>query len=116
MTSYFHIYGTREGTVRWRLLAANNRELGRSAGDFPDFESAALAAKLVVNDVAALRARVSRSPGGGWVWRLLDDTGAVAEAGRPMDRAVRCEAAVARFVERVGDAVVRDQHHPGRPR
>ena len=30
------------GGVGWRLLGANNRELGRSAGSYPDAESAQL--------------------------------------------------------------------------
>lgn len=72
------------GGVGWRLLGANNRELGRSALAYADAE-----ATLDAVDAVRLLARagvahiVHESTATPWVWQLHDESGAVvATSGR----------------------------------
>jgi hypothetical protein len=83
--------------VRWRLLSGNNRELGRSVASYPDAESGLIAVKVFVETLDELTSQVRRRDAEGWAWLLLADGEPVATCGRPYDRQVRCEQALANF-------------------
>jgi uncharacterized protein YegP (UPF0339 family) len=65
--------------IGWRLLGANNRELGRSASAYPDAE-AALDGVGHVREIAVLAQAhiVHDSSNGMWAWQVHDSDGAVA--------------------------------------
>ena len=72
------------GGVGWRLLGANNRELGRAALSYPDAE-AALDAVATVRLLASVGTAhlVHESTATPWVWHLEDAGGRlVATSGR----------------------------------
>jgi hypothetical protein len=89
------------GGVGWRLLGANNRELGRSALAYPDAESAlgAVAAvrRLAVVGVAHIVHERTETP---WVWQLEDERGGVvATSGRGFRHERECRYNLEQFRE-----------------
>jgi hypothetical protein len=97
---------TPDAPVRWRLLSANNREIGRGLVDYPDAESSCIAIKELQRDVAILEPRIKRVEPNRWVWEVYQGRVLVAMAGRTFDRLIRCEQSVERFVGQLGDATV----------
>jgi hypothetical protein len=83
----------------WRLLSANNRELGRSAGFFPSREDCETA-------VSRLRAELERAvpvvyvlrPDSLWRWRLDVDGAETARSGRAYQRLRECRYNLAHFL------------------
>src|SRR5262245_44832123 len=93
-------------TFSWRLVGANNRELGRDAGTHPDLRSCREA-------VAELRAGIDRTDwamaadaSGAWAWRMTLDDRVVANAGRSYQRQRECLFNLKQFVAAVPVAVV----------
>jgi hypothetical protein len=90
----------------WRLLSANNRELGRSATFFPRREDCEAA-------VAHLRANLERAvpmvyvvrPDSLWRWRLDIDGTEAARSGRAYHRLRECRYSLAHFHTGVAQAV-----------
>lgn len=73
----------RPAAVRWRLLAGNNRQLGRGADVYPDVGAARLAAQALqerLPDSEQFLLRMSRAPR--WAWNLQLDGSLVAVSGR----------------------------------
>lgn len=69
--------------ILWRLLGANNRELGRSTAAYPDAETALDAVAQVRAVARAADAHLVRDPGTGlWAWHLDVDGRVVAASGR----------------------------------
>jgi len=90
----------------WRFLAANNRDVARSAGDFGGLAGCVQAAQDLqrrVDDAVAVSARTGRAE---WTWRLRLDAADVAVSSRTYQRRLQCEAACALFVSLVADAVL----------
>lgn len=94
--------------VSWRLLGANNRELGRSAATFPDLDSCLAAVRELVDGIAAATPSISsvRERTGTWNWRLSLGDRAVAVAGRPYLRHRECTYNLAHFLAAVPEALV----------
>ena len=87
------------GGVGWRLLGANNRELGRAAIAYPDAE-AALSAVQDVRELAAVGgAHILHDPAtGSWAWHLLADDGRViATSGRGFRHERECRYNLEQF-------------------
>jgi len=92
--------------LSWRLLAANNRDVARSAAPYPDLTSCLEAvAKLQsqIDDAVAVAARSGRAD---WSWRLRMDGRDAAVSSRTYQRRLQCEAACALFVALVRDATL----------
>jgi uncharacterized protein YegP (UPF0339 family) len=88
----------------WRMLAANNREVARSASTFADIASCVQAVhdlQCGVSDAVAVASRGGRAD---WSWRLRLDDVEVAASSRTYQRRLQCEAACTLFVELVPDA------------
>jgi hypothetical protein len=110
--------------VGWRLLAANNRDVARSAHHFPDVASCvdavcALRRDLAESVIVATRADAAARaewPGVAlpdrayaiWTWLLRTAAGAVAVSSRGYQRRLQCEAAGALFVALVPEAAVEE--------
>ena len=86
------------GGVGWRLLGANNRELGRSSGAFPDAEVAlaSIARLREISEVA--EAHIVHDPSSGlWEWHLYDDGVAVSNSGRGFRHERECRYNLEQF-------------------
>lgn len=66
----------------WRLLGANNRELGRSATPYVDARACRAGVTLLRRQLAQLTPVVWSDPRGRWLWRLDLDGRPVAVAAR----------------------------------
>lgn len=78
------------GWVAWRLVGANNRELGRSVATFSDIGHAQLAADLVRTQADALAADVVSGASRGWSWILRRDDAPVVISARSFARRQEC--------------------------
>jgi hypothetical protein len=97
---------TPELPLCWRLLAANNRDVARSARAYADLDAcldavADLTARVA--DAVAVAARAGRAD---WSWRLRLDGDDVAVSSRTYQRRLQCEAACVLFVVLVRDATL----------
>lgn len=96
--------------IRWRLIAGNRRDIGRSAQLFADVE-AGLAA------VAALREGLHRATSRlelelestRWRWQLLVDEEVVAASTRAYARRVECQISLQQFVALIPDVRIDPQ-------
>jgi hypothetical protein len=102
------LHDVRAAGVGWRLLGANNRELGRSVRVHADLDG-------LLSELAWLRvwlvgaeARLSSERGNrGWVWRIATDDGdAVAISGRGFRSLQACERNAAGFLDAFARAPV----------
>lgn len=97
--------------VAWRLLGANNRELGRSPIWYPDIETCREAVRALKREIGGVTPAMSSvaMPGGAWSWRLVVGGTAVAVAGRPYHRQRECAYNLSHFVAAVPDARIADE-------
>jgi uncharacterized protein YegP (UPF0339 family) len=90
----------------WRLLAANNRDVARSATAYTELEAcldAIADLQARITDAVAVATRAGRAD---WSWRLRLDGDDVAVSSRTYQRRLQCEAACSLFVVLVGDATL----------
>jgi hypothetical protein len=97
--------------VAWRLLGANNRELGRSPIWYPDVESCREAVRALKREIGGLTSALMSvpQPGGAWSWRLAVSGTPVAVAGRPYHRQRECAYNLNHFVAAVPGALIADE-------
>jgi hypothetical protein len=97
-----------DGPVRWRLLGANNRELGRGPGPFPELETCQAAVRELVARIAAATPCIvgDSDRTGAWSWRLDLNGRAVAVSWRTYLRHRECAYSLAHFIDAVPHAVV----------
>jgi hypothetical protein len=91
----------------WRLVGANNRELGRSAATYPDLEScrdAVMYLREHIDEAETLLANASDS--GLWLWRLNIRDRWIAASGRSYLRRRECLYNLAQFSAEVPIAVL----------
>ena len=105
--------GVGGGGVGWRLLGANNRELGRSALSYADAEAALASIGRVRALVASGDAHIIHDRGTGlWAWHL-DDAGAlVANSGRGFRHERECRYNLEQFREAAPSAPASDTGTP----
>jgi hypothetical protein len=104
------------GLLRWRMLAANNRDVARSVASFPDVRGCVEAILRLRECVADGIATATRTGRADWSWRLRLDGEDVAVSSRTYQRRLQCEAASALFIELVPAATLTDipgQSAPG---
>ena len=90
--------GSGGGGVGWRLLGANNRELGRSAVSFAEAESALAAiGRLRVTAAADVSHVLHDQKSGLWVWQLIDNSVLVATSGRGFRHERECRYNLEQF-------------------
>ena len=83
------------GPVGWRLLATNNRDLGRSSVSYPDQAACRDAVLLLQKHAPVLRVVTIRSGPSSWNWRLFDGDRVVAVASRDYQRRIQADQAAA---------------------
>ena len=84
--------------VGWRVLAANNRPLGRSAQVFAERECQDEVARLQKRLPDAVSSVLFDAARGHWTWTLLLDEVPVAVCVHPYLRRIECGRALAQFV------------------
>lgn len=93
-----HATSTGSGGVGWRLLGANNRELGRSAVAYPDAEAALESIGRVRTLVHLGAVHVLHDQQTGlWAWHLDDDGVLVATSGRGFRHERECRYNLEQF-------------------
>lgn len=107
------VHAPAAGGVGWRLLGANNRELGRSAVSYPDAE-AALAAVEQMRGLAGSGAAhiVFDVEADAWAWHLLGDAVIVATSGRGFRHERECRYNLDQFRQLAPDAPVASEERP----
>jgi uncharacterized protein YegP (UPF0339 family) len=95
-------------SLSWRLLAANNRDVARSAEHFPDLAACLDGIRTLRANITAAAAVASRSGRADWSWRLRVAGADLAVSSRTYQRRLQCEAACALFMSLVPDAVIDD--------
>lgn len=98
------------GGVGWRLLGANNRELGRSSIAYPDAEAAlAAVAQIRVLAVDGVAHIVHDPSVGTWSWQLEGGAGpVVATSGRGFRHERECRYNLEQFREAAPAAPAQD--------
>lgn len=92
--------------LQWRLLSGNNREVGRSALDYPDEQSCREAVLELQDELHMLDGSVRRMPSNLWAWQLAKQDTVVATSGRDYDRMVRAQDAMDAFLRGLRDAPI----------
>lgn len=90
--------------VSWRLVAANHREVGRSAMPFTSVEEATLAIKYLQGDRGDFEKTYSSTPDHRWHWAVLFGGEVLAISIRSFDRRLRCVMAAERFLDLASNA------------
>jgi hypothetical protein len=109
-TSALHVQLYQRGVgsaVRWRVLSANNRDMGRCVLDYADEADCVRGIADFLASLDELTTSLQRAADNRWTFRLLRGDVPVVTSGRGFDRRTRCEQAAARFIELISDAEVR---------
>ena len=100
-----------DGSVMWRLLGANNYELGRSASPYDGGDAADAAVEALLAHFNDLVAAIEAAPDGSrWQWRLFSGGLPVAISRRSFQRERECRYNLAQFLAIAPNAVL--QGHP----
>lgn len=81
------------GPVSWRLLATNNRDLGRASVTFPDSRACREDVLWLQHHSDLLRVVTVRSGPSSWSWRILAGERVVAVASRDYQRRIQADQA-----------------------
>jgi hypothetical protein len=81
------------GAVSWRLLATNNRDLGRAPADYPDAEACWAAIRELRDGVSQARPVTVRGGPSSWGWRLMIGDRVVIVGSRAYQRRIQAEQA-----------------------
>jgi uncharacterized protein YegP (UPF0339 family) len=100
------------GRFGWRLLAANNRDVARSAALFDDIEECYAAIRSLRADFDRAVPTVLRIGRSEWSWRLRLGELDVAVSSRTYQRRLQCFAACDLFMELVREASISEEHVP----
>jgi|GEM_PF-2122832 len=95
--------------VMWRVLTANNRDVGRCQNLFNDHESSVSDFLNFKANVQRLEPVISHAQAGlEWTWVLLLDEKPVARSSRGYERLRECHYSLTQFLNAVPVAVVVD--------
>ena len=84
--------------VAWRLVGANNRELGRSPNTYIDLLACADSVSVLRRSIDGAQSTVAVDPSTGcWFWRLESVDGPIAAAGRAYQRQRECQYSLEQF-------------------
>ncbi len=105
--SHFQIYALDgRSDIRWRLLSANNRELGRAYRAHVTVEDCVAAIGEMLSALDDLVAHVRRRDGNTWQWTLLAGNEPVVVSSHLYDREDRSEESARRFRVRARGAQI----------
>ncbi|UQX88408.1 hypothetical protein M6D93_00025 [Jatrophihabitans telluris] len=105
--AHFQIYATAPGApVGWRLLSANNRDLGRGGDTFADFTECRTALLTILARIDGLEPLIRPGRPNRWLWGLREHGRIVVSSGHHYDRIVRCEQARRQFIDLARNAAM----------
>jgi hypothetical protein len=90
--------------IRWRLLSANNRELGRGYSIHPNPQECLAAIGVLLDLLDDLVAFSRRRESNLWQWTLFCDHLPIAMSSHGYDRQIRSQEAANRFLTQAGSA------------
>ncbi len=91
----------------WRLLGANNYELGRSTDRFAGLDEAHAAVEDLLGNFAELVPSIEATPSSGrWQWRLLIADQPIATSSRSFQRERECRYNLGQFLTIAPSAVL----------
>jgi hypothetical protein len=82
-----------DGSVSWRLLATNNRDLARAPLHSPDTETCEAAVLRLRSEIAKLRVVIVRAGPSSWSWRIMAGEVVAALSSRDYQRRIQAEQA-----------------------
>jgi uncharacterized protein YegP (UPF0339 family) len=92
-------HGGKDGSFAWRLLGANNRELGRSVSVYDDRDACEKAIVVLVEQLALATASIAHDNASGtWTWRLDAESGSLARSARGYARQRECRYGLGVFM------------------
>jgi len=95
----------KDGWYAWRLVGANNRELGRSVTTFPSYPECRDAATNVQKQIDHLSpCLLTDAASGRWTWRADIAGEPVASCQRWFDRERTCRASLGNFIDSIAAA------------
>lgn len=95
----------RDSQVTWRLLGANNRELGRSARSYADQATCWQSIERLKSRLSDAEPRLSIiTARGNWGWQLLLDGEEWAVSARLFSRLRECRYSIDQFLQKVPEA------------
>ena len=109
----FQFFTRVRGAVEWRLISANNWELGRCPRTYETLDAAVAAVLELRENVDGCREELwmSAADVSGWRWRLRRDTEEWARSGRSYLRRVECESTMRQFRKLAATAAVVPKLH-----
>jgi hypothetical protein len=105
--AHFEMYSLR-GTVRWRLLSANNRDTGQSAAGFATADECRAELEKMLEVIGELQPLHTVTANQRWEWQLVLGDVVIARSSRSFDRRLRCEAACHWFIRVAPAAAIND--------
>ena len=90
--------------MSWRLLATNNRDLGRAPIGYPDPASCRAAVLWLQRNSDGLRVTIVRAGPSTWSWRLAAGETVVALSSRAYQRRIQAEHAAGIAIELIPEA------------
>jgi hypothetical protein len=94
-TARFRMLPRPAGGVSWRLLATNNRDLGRGPVAYPTREACRDALRWLQRHAGTLEAELNRTGPSAWSWRLVAGGEVVAVASRDYQRRIQATQSAA---------------------
>ena len=91
--------GASVGSVWWRIAAANNRALGRSASTFDTLADCREHARRLQDHIDDLMPSYASDARGRWTWSASLDTAVTARSVRPFARRLDCVRTLALFLD-----------------
>ncbi len=82
-----------DGSMTWRLLATNNRDLGRAPVSYADPEACRAAVLWLQRNVTGLRIVIVRAGPSSWSWRIMAGETVVAVSSRDYQRRIQADQA-----------------------
>nr|WP_296067899.1 hypothetical protein [uncultured Actinoplanes sp.] len=94
------------GRITWRLLATNNRDLGRGFDAYPSRKALRDALLALQRDAAGLAAVLTRTGPSSWGWRILAGDVTIAVASRNYQRRIQATQAAAVVLQLIPQAAL----------
>jgi hypothetical protein len=97
--------------MTWRLLATNNRDLGRAPASYPDAETCRAAVLWLQRNVTGLRIVIVRAGPSSWSWRILAGESVVAVSSRDYQRRIQADQAATTALDLIPTAELVGHDH-----
>jgi hypothetical protein len=97
---------TAQAGVTWRLLAINNRDLGRAPTVYRDLDACVAAVRQLQEDIPMARVVTARTGRSAWGWRICVNDSLVAVSSRDYQRRIQSDYAGAVLLRLVPGARV----------